>query len=285
MVTILLAEHEAALAVMTNREVRAMLRALADSESEVLAALASEPDLLRRQRLAALVTRLAGYRVTMEARLRNVLDAADRRVLDLAARHLDALAAAAGPAALSDAGRVQAAGVLARQHDLLLHQYSVGRYSQAAMGRIQTALVAGVLQGESPGAVAARVRRAGGPAALNRREAELMARMELSRAYSQGNGEIAAVLYDTDPGWRKRIVEVRDRNNHPFSRVADGTLAKPGAAFAVSVAAVAAAAAAMGRSAKGVVWAARNGAYRGMHLPAHFGERGRVVPWHVAWGP
>lgn len=282
-----LAEHEVALLVLTNREVRAVLRALVDSERQILADLRGAEDLLERANLARLARQVAIWRADLESRLGAAFTVADAAAIDLAGVHLGALAAAHGPAGLvyGPGARLRAAAALASQRALGLAAWQAGGLSARAAGRVQSALVAGVVQEQSAGEIVARVQAAGGPMAVNRREAELLVRMEMSRAYSQAGGEMAAALYEEDNRWRKRIVETIDDRNHPFSRVSNGVMAKPGELFRVSAQAVAAEAAAMGVRLRTVLWPQRGGHYKGMNLPAHYGERGRVVPWHLDWGP
>lgn len=111
---------------------------------------------------------------------------------------------------------------------------------------------------------------------LNR--ARLIARMEALRAYNEALVALARGLKaPRGRVLRKRIVEIIDPRNHPFSRAADGTTAGIDEPFKVSVVAVAQEAAAMGVSAAGVFWNVRDGNYVGTSLPAHYNDRGRVV--------
>jgi len=279
----LLAQHELELIALTDRETRAVGRALRDSERELLAYLVAEGGAglaAEGGGLAAMANRLRTVRLGLLARLRGVLDPAAGRAVSLAGGHLRQLAAAGGPAVLGESTWLGVLAVLTGRQNLLLHEFSVDAYSRRTMDRIQGALVSGVVQGEPQGAIVARVRAV---LPVGRREAELIVRMELSRAYSTANGAVVASLYEQDRGWRKRISETIDSANHPFSRVADGRMARPGERFRVPVAQVDVEARAMKRSAGGVLWQQVNGEYRGMTLPAHYGERGRVVPWHTDW--
>lgn len=115
-------------------------------------------------------------------------------------------------------------------------------------------------------------------AAFFERQVALVARVESFRAYNESVVDSAvAVKSAGGPRIRKRISEIRDRNNHPFSRAADGATAPVDRPFRVSAADVAQAASAMGRSANGVFWVLNKGYYEGHTLPAHFNDRGRVI--------
>jgi hypothetical protein len=84
----------------------------------------------------------------------------------------------------------------------------------------------------------------------------------------------------------KRDVEVFDlKRNHPISRVLDGQTIPVQASFRAPVAQVEAWAARLRKPSGGIFWREVGGAYVGPTLPAHFGERGVVVPWLPKWGP
>lgn len=80
--------------------------------------------------------------------------------------------------------------------------------------------------------------------------------------------------------FNNRIIETMDlERNHPISRAINGLVQAPGLNFVVPVAKVNAAAAAMGRkSTGGIFWIQKSGFYVGRGLPAHYNERGTVVP-------
>lgn len=77
-------------------------------------------------------------------------------------------------------------------------------------------------------------------------------------------------------GLLKQDVEVIDQRNHPISRVLNGQAVPIGKPFRAPVGDVRSAAAAMRRPMGGIFWPEIDGAFEGMTLPAHFGERGRV---------
>lgn len=84
----------------------------------------------------------------------------------------------------------------------------------------------------------------------------------------------------------KRDVEVFDlRRNHPISRVLDGQTIPVQASFRAPVSEVERWTARLKKSSGGIFWREVGGAYVGPTLPAHFGERGVVVPWLPKWGP
>jgi hypothetical protein len=85
-------------------------------------------------------------------------------------------------------------------------------------------------------------------------------------------------------GLLKRDVEVFDlRRNHPISRVLDGQTIPVQASFRAPVAQVEAWAARLRKPSGGIFWPVVKGDYVGLTLPAHFGERGVVVPWLPSW--
>jgi hypothetical protein len=113
--------------------------------------------------------------------------------------------------------------------------------------------------------------------------------METSRAYNDAHLEGILELDQSDPRpddpLLKKIDEFFDQRNHPFSRAANERVALPQDPFVVPVAEVDAAARAMRRPSSGVLWARVDGNYVGQNLPAHFNERGRIIPWRASWGP
>lgn len=95
----------------------------------------------------------------------------------------------------------------------------------------------------------------------------------------------AAEIAVPSVGLLKRDVEVFDlRRNHPISRVLDGMTIPVQASFRAPVAQVEAWAARLKKPSGGIFWREVGGAYVGSTLPAHFGERGVVVPWLPRWG-
>lgn len=82
----------------------------------------------------------------------------------------------------------------------------------------------------------------------------------------------------------KRDFEIYDpKRNHPISRVLDGQIVPVQSLFRASVAEVERWALTLRKSAGGIFWRQEGGAYVGMTLPAHFGERGIVLPWLPSW--
>lgn len=119
-----------------------------------------------------------------------------------------------------------------------------------------------------------------------------MADVYIGRAH---NDALLAVAEDAEDraerlgealGLHKRDVELFDpRRNHPISRVLDGQVQPVRRLFRAPAADVARWAVTLRKSAGGIFWRLQDGAYVGMTLPAHFGERGAVVPWLPAWNP
>lgn len=116
--------------------------------------------------------------------------------------------------------------------------------------------------------------------------------MKLSNSFNtqhlEAFDEAAKVLDDDAPAddpdrLVQRIHEYIDARNHPFSRAADGIMAPPDEPFRVPVAAVAAAAAAMGKKVSGITWPLVGEHYEGMHHPAHFWGRGRATAYRPSW--
>lgn len=103
---------------------------------------------------------------------------------------------------------------------------------------------------------------------------DTIVRTEIMRTYNEG--QVKAAKSANRPTM-KRIDEVFDRRNHPFSRAAHGTRAELDAPFRVPAAEVRSHAQGMGKSSTGVFWPLKGGFYVGANLPAHYSDRGRIV--------
>lgn len=171
---------------------------------------------------------------------------------------------------------------LLEQRSLQLHQPALDRYAAQAADLVQRHIIAAAARDREVAPAARQALESTAP------KAELMTRTELNRAYNDAHLESARELEAVDPQpgdpVLKRIEEYFDHRNHPFSRVADGQAVPLEEPFRVSVAAVAAAASALGKRSSGVLWPVEGSNYVGMNLPAHFNERGRIVAWRASWG-
>jgi|SRR5882672_1050018 len=136
------------------------------------------------------------------------------------------------------------------------------------------------VQGENPRQVAKRLAGPNSQFAGRFGHVENILRTETSTIYnaqSLEGIEIANKGYDL--GLNKRIIETIDaKRNHPISQVLNGQVQKTGEPFRASVPAVAAKAAALHKSVSGIFWPVKAGFYEGDRLPAHYRERGIVVP-------
>lgn len=95
----------------------------------------------------------------------------------------------------------------------------------------------------------------------------------------------AAQVADPRVRMMKRDFEILDlKRNHPISRVLDGQTIPVAALFRAPVADVEMWARRLHKSSGGIFWREDRGSYVGLTLPAHFGERGVVVPWLPKWG-
>jgi len=119
--------------------------------------------------------------------------------------------------------------------------------------------------------------------------ANLTIRMETNRAYNavQLSALTAAAAYLDSPKTKdplmKQAVEFWDARNHPFSRALHGRVAAIDEPFIVPASKVREAAQLLRRSASGILWEKRGPNYVGHNFPAHYGERGRIVPFRNSW--
>lgn len=289
----LLEQQAEALERLTDEQSRLVLRAYEDSRRllrEQLAAINPAETPATAQHIRVMLAQSEAGVAEMRSRLGEALAGAERKAHDKALKDLLKLVRKAEPEFRDTGGQVELGIVqrLSARQGLALHQYSVKRYGAQTIEAIQREIAAGVAAGLTQRQLADRIAAAGGSVLAGLRgRAELIARMETNRAYNDGALESIHELarYDApaDPTLKK-IDEFFDARNHPFSRAAHGTTALPGDPFEVPISKVAAAAKAIKRKAGGVLWPRKGNAYVGHNLPAHYNDRGRIVPWKASWG-
>lgn len=269
-----MARQDAALETLTLREQRRLLRAVQATRRDLYRAIRDAGPVDRRNLQLALL-RLGPVFAALQARVGETLATSELHAVNLGLAHTYQVLRNTGGVPSLDAMQVRMAARLADYRSLALYSHSADRFTVDVKNRVQGQIVAGVLQQETEVQLAKRVAEA---TALPLPRAALVARMETNRAYNEVASQAVAELGD---GWTRRIVEVVDAKNHPFSRAADGKMAPPGRAFRVPVSDVSDAARAMGRPVGTVLWPQVGGDYVGTALPAHYGERGRVVPYRL----
>lgn len=179
--------------------------------------------------------------------------------------------------------------------ELLLHRYSVDRYSSDALSAIQQALRTSVAKKDTAYQMVERLAGRNDSVLAGRRaRASLIVRNELSQAYNgahlRGIEVTADILdgakpKDADP-LLKRIDEFRDKRTHPISYVLDGQTRKPDEPFEASKAEVRAWAKRLGKKrVSGILdpWLSDGASYTAQNLPAHHNERGRIHSWRASW--
>jgi hypothetical protein len=277
---------------LADAQVRAVLAGYEDARRALLETLQNTPlstsERAHRTRIA-LAQVEAGVGI-LRARMGQEMSRADVAAQNLAMRHLLGMIRAQEPHFIDGGSGIEVAvaGRLAAREGLALHKYALDRYGAQVVENIQRALVSGVVQGMTDHELAKHIAGASGSVLAGMRSrAELIVRMEMSRAYNDAHLEsiraFAELADDPSDPVLKKIDEYFDSRNHPFSRAAHGTTALPGEPFRVPVAAVASAAQSIGKSSKGVLWSQEGGSYVGDNLPAHFHERGRIIAWRASW--
>ncbi len=179
---------------------------------------------------------------------------------------------------------------------LALHRYSLERYSLDVINEVQRKVGVALAKGEGVAETVKAISSVDGVVNVyGRPRAELIARMELSRAYNDSHLTGIQTFADlSDVPVLKRIIEVRDRRNHPASRVAHGLTASPKEAFRLPVDPVEIEAIKLYRQqhptsqkssvkVTGVVWHLVGDHWEGMAPPIHFNDRSRVIPWRESW--
>ena len=304
----LLERQGEALQALSEAEAQRLLRIYDDARRELAETIAQGvPGTFTAQHRRTVLAQLQAGMLQLQDRLGQQLAASARAAEERALSDLVRVLRLT-EANFRDAGGAIEVEVLARlseQRGLLLHAHSAARYSTELLDALQRDLVRGVAQGETLRQIRERLAGTGSTTWSNARaRAELVARMELSSAYSRGHQaslEAAAQQLDEpgdpDPLW-KRADEFFDARNHPLSRALHGRLApitevvrgtKIAGRWKVPVAEVQAWAKKLGRSwnpsrANGVVWEYAGSVIVGSAYPAHFYDRGRATPWRRSWG-
>jgi hypothetical protein len=293
---------------LEDREVAAFLKAYEDARRELREKLAKvtvdHPDQrFTAQHMRVMLAQIEDGLRELRKRLQLQLDAATDRARQKALADLLATIKVAEPDFTDTGNRIEHAALrkIADSRGLLLHRHSVERYGEMLIGEVQRQLSVGLVSGETYTQLRDRLTAVeDSPFAQMRGRAELIVRMEMNAAYNgshQASIESAAEILDDpdDPDpMLKKADEARDVRNHALSRVLDGMVVGPKEQFRVPQAEVAAEHAKLQaeRRAKklperklgGITWPLVGGFYVGLHHPAHFNDRGRIVPWRESWG-
>lgn len=284
---------------LTDHEVATALGALEDARRDLRERLeamrVSGADQVTRftaQHLRVQLAQVEAAARQLTERLNGALAEAERKVHEQALKNLLATIRANEPDFVDAGGRIELAALrrLTEEQGLLLHTHSVQRYGAQLVENIQREITRGVAGGQTLDQIVDRIAATDESVfAGMRHRAELIARMELNRAYNAGHQaalEEAAAILD-EPGrpdpLLKKADEFSDKRNHPFSRALDGKTAPVTGEWVVPHAEVEAAAAVLGKRATGIVWRRDGAVWRGANYPAHYNDRGRQVPWRASW--
>lgn len=293
------------LARLDDREVRALLRALDDSRRDLgdrLRAIGPGKTTFTSHRLRVALVQVQTAQAELQDRLGRQLDASIRAVDDKALAHTLAVIRRAERKFTDAGGAIEFSALrkMASSRDLQLSQVSasLNRYGTALVEDIHRQLVLGVTSGDTLDELTKRIAGTDGLFAASSGRAELIARMELNAAYNRATQDTIEELAagdapdDPDPMLRKAC-EFRDLRNNAISRVLDGMVVGIKDPFRVSVAVVQAEHAKLNAARKaarlptrrlgGIVWPVRGANYVGFNYPAHFRDRGRIVPWRRSW--
>jgi hypothetical protein len=298
------------LAKLEDRQVSAFLKAYEDARRELREQLDTmvktgldKKTPFTAQHLRVMLAQTETGITALQRRLGKVLVDASTQTRQRSLQDLLKTIATAEPEFTDTGGRIEQRALqrLTTPDGLLLHEHNVQRYGRDLVSKIQAELVTAVTRGSTLDQVVERIVGADKSVfAGMRARAELIARMELNRAYNEGHQssleEAAAVLdadgtHEGDP-LVKRADEFRDRRNHPFSRALDGKTTSPTmqvkgrtvpGEWSVPDSEVQAQAMAMGRPAKGIVWRKEGSTWKGSMHPAHYNDRGRMTPWRESW--
>lgn len=290
----LIARQGEEFARMTEAQERRVLRGLEDARRDlrerllVLEATGGDTATpFTAQHLRMALVQVESAVGNLRDRLDDTFVGAERQLHDRAVSHLLGIVKRAEPK-FRDAGGALDLPILQRlteRRGLALHRHSVQRYGAQLIEAIQRELVVGVASNLTVPQIADRI--AGTDRSVfagARGRAMLIARMELSRAYGDGAQIALEQLAATDPPGTndplmKKADEAFDYRNHPFSRALHGRVALPQDDWRVPVAGLPKGAL------SGLVWKRRGAFVTGFAYPAHYNDRGRMIPHRASWGP
>lgn len=282
---------------LTDEQTRAFLKVFEHARRELLEELElledSGGDLampFTAQRMRVMLAQVEQGVERMQDRLGVVLTQAERQQQKLALAHLIQTIEAHEGSLLEAGPRInlEALRQLESRKSLQLWKHSLRRYGADVITDIHRELAVAVVRGQTYREMTRRVAGKSSLIASKKGRAQLIVRMETSRFYNDAHLQgIETANDELDPEGLdpvlKKADEFTDKRNHPFSRVLGGQAVAANAPFRVSIAKVKIEAEAMGRSASGVVWTTSGGDYIGHNLPAHYNDRGRIIPWRESW--
>jgi len=299
------------LAKLHDREARAFLRTFEDARRELRERL----DELIRSGMAEQLPYSAQFQRTMLAQV----DAGARQLRLRLGRQLGEAVERQQRAALADllgtirqfepdfldvAGHIEVEALrrMTESQGLLLHTYSIDRYGADVVATMQRELAAGIAGGQTWRQLRDRLAGPGGVLEGMKSRAELIVRMELNSAFNRYHLDAikgtAAVLdrdlpADDPDRMMKKADEFLDLRNHAISRVLHGQVQDPDEPFRAPqvevvrqhdlIQAARAAVSLPRRRLSGILWPLVGGSYQGANYPAHYWERGRIVPWRESW--
>jgi len=256
-----------------QRQIRAFDTRRARISGRMLAVLQAERMRLR-EALEAIPSGQPPY-VRLRSRIR-AIDAFARRVTSRLISRLEAEArdirrqALTHLESLTPVARKAAENALSAQEKLRLYEYPLRKFAADMRDRLVRQAALGHTDAGLAGA-RSHLARMG-----NR--LELITRTESARIYN--DAQVAAGEHaSTERGERvyKRIVEVFDARNHPFSRAAAGLSVPVTDEFRVSASEVEKWGTVLRKSTGGIFWRLSGGFYVGRSLPAHWNDRGFIV--------
>jgi hypothetical protein len=292
----LLQRQGEALDTLSDEQARAFLRIFDDARRELreqLEAMApAGREAFTGRQAMLMLAQLEGGVAQLQVRLTGELD---RSLVGQQHRALDDLLKVLSvgdrlDATLGSRIEIQALAALAQPGGLLLHRASLRRYGAGLIEETQRQLAVGLARGQTWRQITDRLAGPQGVLAEQRARAALIVQMEMARAYNASHQtslvQAAAVLDApgiADPLLAK-ATEYFDNRNHPFSRALDGRLRPVDGVWEVPLADVRLWADRLKKKAGGgILWAQQGGKYVGNTYPAHYGDRGRQVPWRASW--
>lgn len=272
-------QQERELLRYTDSRVSLFLKRLEEARRELLEAIGA-PDSYETQRLLNLIAQVDEIGLRTQADLLQMPNAAPE-LARLSREHLTRSISAVSGLEVSIAFDALNTDVLQRFSENELKH--VTGLVAAEKEKIKSVLFTKIgVKGENPARVARQLAGSDSSFAGRFGHVETILRTETSTIY---NAQSLAAIQDANTNYElnlnKRIIETLDaKRNHPISLVLNGMVQEVGKPFKVKVSAVQAAASRLkkGRGTGGIFWPKVGEYYVGEKLPAHYRERGIIVP-------
>jgi hypothetical protein len=280
-------QQERQLAIYTDKRVARFLRLLEASRADLQATIA-EPDSFNAFRINSLIQQIEDIERRLASRIQGEIPSS-QELAPVVQGNLEDMFKTIAPSSQNISVSIGSLNTETLYRFSQVELKHVSQVMSANISTIKSVLYSQIgLKGRNPSQVAKELAGKNGTFKGQYGHIETILRTETSTVYNAQS--LRGIQYVNDTyalTIRKRIVETIDaKRNHPISSILNNQVREMGDPFQASVAEVAAKARQLKKTVNkdgtvgGILksWPIQNGFYTGERLPAHFRERGVVVP-------